>query len=205
VSSRLGPRDLRASDADRDRVLALLGDAAADGRLTPEEHSQRTEQACAARTLGELAELTTDLAAPAEQPIRLDARRGVTGLFSRERRDGRWVVPESFPVAAIGTEVVLDMREALLQSSRVTIYATVIAGQLELIVPDTVQVQITGTTIMGRKRVLGGPPPGSGLPLIEVRVLAVAGSVKAVAPRRSRWLGLRRGLAQRPRSGQTRP
>jgi hypothetical protein len=185
-------------------VLALLGDATADGR--PAEHSERIERACAARTLGELAELTADLATPAEQPIRIDTRRGVTGLFSRERRDGRWVVPASFPVAAIGTEVVLDMREALLQSSRVTIYATVIAGHLELIVPDAVQVLITGTTIMGRKRVVGGPPPGPDLPVIEVRVFAVAGSVRAVAPRRSRWLGLRRrGLAQRPRSGPARP
>jgi hypothetical protein len=205
VNSRPAPRDLRASDTDRDRVVALLGEAAADGRLTLAEHSERVERACAARTLGELAALTSDLAVPDAQPIRLDGRRGVTGLFSPQRRDGRWVVPEVLPVTAIGTGVVLDLREALLHSSRVTIYATVIGGRLELIVPDAALVEITGTMIMSRKKVTGGPPPTADPPVIEVRTFAVAGTVKVVAPRRSIWRGLRRrGPAPRPGSGATR-
>src|SRR5205085_908118 len=63
MSSRQA-RDLRASDTDRDRVLALLSEAMSDGRLTAEEHAERVQRACSARTLGELAELTTDLAVP---------------------------------------------------------------------------------------------------------------------------------------------
>jgi len=68
----LSPRDLRASDTDRDRVLTLLGDAMSDGRLTADEHAERVQRAIAARTLGELAELTTDLAVSSAQPVRLD-------------------------------------------------------------------------------------------------------------------------------------
>ena len=45
-------RDLRASDADRDRVLVLLAEAVSDGRLTMEEHAERVQRACTARTLG---------------------------------------------------------------------------------------------------------------------------------------------------------
>ena len=61
MSSRPAPRDLRASDSDRDRVLAVLSDAVADGRLTQAEFTERASVACAAKALGELAELTADL------------------------------------------------------------------------------------------------------------------------------------------------
>lgn len=173
-------------------MAALLAEAAGDGRLTLGEHSQRTERAYSARTLGELASLTADLASPAGQPIRLDGRRSVSGFFGQERRDGRWVVPDSFPVTAICGDVVLDLREALLQSSRVTIYATVIAGHLEVIVPDGIAVEVTGTTILSRNKVPRTQQSAAGLPVIDIRLFAVAGTVKAVMPRRSRWPGLRR-------------
>ena len=93
MSSRPAPRDLRASDADRDRVLALLSAAMADGRLTAEEHAERVQRAFSARTLGDLADLTADLAAPSGQPVRLDGGRVIAGIFGPARRDGRWVVP----------------------------------------------------------------------------------------------------------------
>ena len=52
---------IRASDADRDRVAALLQQHHAAGRLTAEEFDQRVDAALAARTLGELDELLADL------------------------------------------------------------------------------------------------------------------------------------------------
>jgi hypothetical protein len=42
--------DLRASDADRDRVIDVLRAATADGRLTADEFSERMEAALASRT-----------------------------------------------------------------------------------------------------------------------------------------------------------
>ena len=55
--------DLRASDADRERFVEALGRHHADGRLTTEELAERTERAYAARTLGDLDALATDLPA----------------------------------------------------------------------------------------------------------------------------------------------
>ncbi len=52
---------IRASDADRDRTVALLREHLAAGRLTAEEFSERLDSAYAAKTLGELDELLTDL------------------------------------------------------------------------------------------------------------------------------------------------
>jgi len=208
VTYRPAPRDLRASDSDRDRVIALLSEAAADGRLTPDEHSERIERAHGARTLGELAVLTSDLVSPASQPIRLDGKRAVAGVFGKDSRNGRWVVPTSFPVLAMFGEVELDLREALLQSGRIIVYATVIAGTLHLIVPEGVAVEINGTAVLTRRinrttRQLGSHryeagQPGPALPVIEVRTMAVGGTIRVSSPRKSRWLGgLRRNSLPR--------
>ena len=56
-----GDPRIRASDADRDRVTALLREHHAAGRLTAEEFNERIDAALNAKTLGELDELLTDL------------------------------------------------------------------------------------------------------------------------------------------------
>jgi hypothetical protein len=53
--------DIRAGDADRDRVITRLREAFAEGRLTDEEFRERMDRAQQARTFGELAVLTDDL------------------------------------------------------------------------------------------------------------------------------------------------
>lgn len=55
---------MKASDADRDTVVTALSEHFQVGRLTSEELEERTGRALAARTLGELDALTTDLPAP---------------------------------------------------------------------------------------------------------------------------------------------
>ncbi|MFY9929120.1 MAG: DUF1707 domain-containing protein [Streptosporangiaceae bacterium] len=52
---------IRASDADRDKVAALLREHHAVGRLTAEEFGERMEAAMVAKTIGELDELMEDL------------------------------------------------------------------------------------------------------------------------------------------------
>lgn len=56
--------DLRASDADRDRIHAVLASAFADGRLDREEFDERSGALLTTRTLGELPALVGDLVAP---------------------------------------------------------------------------------------------------------------------------------------------
>jgi len=180
---------MRASDADRDGVISLLSAAAADGRLTMSEHADRVERAHSARTLGDLAVLTSDLAAPSAQPIRLDHRGPVLALFGRDRRDGRWVVPPALPVVAVFGEVVLDLREALLQSQRVVVHATVLGGTLELIVPEGVSVEIHGSAILTRKINKTQRYASAGMPVVEVRAMGFGGTLRVISPRRSRWLG----------------
>ncbi|WP_233617813.1 DUF1707 SHOCT-like domain-containing protein [Actinomadura sp. WAC 06369] len=53
--------DMRASDADRDRVAASLREHCAVGRITVDELHERLEDVYSARTLGRLDEITADL------------------------------------------------------------------------------------------------------------------------------------------------
>lgn len=57
------PRGVRAADADRDRVAALLREHHVAGRLTAAEFGERLDRAMAARTMGELDDLLDDLPA----------------------------------------------------------------------------------------------------------------------------------------------
>jgi hypothetical protein len=76
---------LRAADADRAAVATVLGEHMSAGRLTLEEYDERLARAYAAKTYGELAELTADLPktpkprTPATQRSAPPAQRGQWG------------------------------------------------------------------------------------------------------------------------------
>src|SRR5690606_30655900 len=198
LSAFLGPRRmdeveparLRASDADRERVIAILTDAAGDGRLTLEEHTERMERAYAARPLGELAELTADLVRPEKRPFPPDARPAA-GLSRSETRGGRWVVPTQVPVTALGGKVTMDLCDALLRSRHVVVRLAVLMGTVTLIVPEGLRiVTAPGAHITSFKNEVrpprgaeGFPPDG---PVIELAGFVFGGRVVARSPRRAR-------------------
>jgi hypothetical protein len=76
---------LRASDADRERVAALLRDHATVGRLSFDELDERLERAYAARTYGELGLLLVDLPGPSVFPSAPDRRRERRSAAERGR------------------------------------------------------------------------------------------------------------------------
>jgi hypothetical protein len=81
---------MRAADHDRAAVAEALGRHMADGRLTVEEYEERVGRAYAARTYGELAELTADLPTPVPAaPPQAAARPVPPGLRGR----GAWGPP----------------------------------------------------------------------------------------------------------------
>ncbi|GAA2118972.1 DUF1707 SHOCT-like domain-containing protein [Actinomadura alba] len=53
--------EIRASDADRDRVAAALREHCAEGRITMDELHERLETVYAAKTVGALQDVTADL------------------------------------------------------------------------------------------------------------------------------------------------
>ncbi|SOC53392.1 protein of unknown function [Blastococcus aggregatus] len=76
---------LRAADADRSAVASVLGEHMAAGRLTVAEYEERLTRAYAAKTYGELAELTTDLPGGVTPAVRSSGAPA-----RREDRPARW-------------------------------------------------------------------------------------------------------------------
>lgn len=195
---------LRASDADRDHVAKLLGQAFAEGRLTAEEHAERTEGVYAAKTLGELRPYLADLpvsfnppsagAAAAPHPglpptIDAASADSVTAVFGEQRRRGRWLVRNGLDVKAVFGSVELDLTEAVLEQRELTIYATCIFGEVMLRVPEGVMVVNEGTAILGSRdfNLSQDLPYTAETPIVHVRGLTLFGSVDAKRPRR-KWL-----------------
>ncbi len=65
--------NLRASDADRERIADRLRKSHAEGRLDLAEFQQRLERCLESKTVGELDELVTDLPRPDEPAERSSA------------------------------------------------------------------------------------------------------------------------------------
>lgn len=66
-----------ASDTDRDLTADVLNDAFAQGRLTSEEHAERTTRAFTARTHGELDQVLTGLQVATPAPAHVPGVRKV--------------------------------------------------------------------------------------------------------------------------------
>ena len=136
---------LRASDADRDRVIELLRAAVADGRLDQAEFDERLDAALAARTIDALAPLTADLIAapgsggaltlplagtpaePAAELLTINERHGSV------RRDGRWTLPHRLALRTAWCDVMLDLTNAVRSGPELIIELRVRGGDVELI------------------------------------------------------------------------
>lgn len=156
---------VRASDADRDQVAAVLADALSEGRLTPEEHSERMDTVYRAKTLGELSPITNDLpsgttgaAAPEgsfSSAEALDLARDSTGrenivaAFGGAERSGRWLVEPHTNVSLVFGGAELDFRDAVLSQREVTVQCAIVFGGLTMTVPPGVRVVNRTTAIMG--------------------------------------------------------
>jgi Domain of unknown function (DUF1707)/Cell wall-active antibiotics response 4TMS YvqF len=170
------PPELRVSDDDRERTVALLRDATAEGRLTLEELADRVGDAYGAQTAGELARLTDDLPAPPAPGGKV--RRWIVDVMGGSDIRGRWRPAEKVNAIALMGGGDIDLRDALLESDTLTITAIAVMGGIDVIVPDGVEVDVTGFALMGGRGVkLGRTPPPPGAPRVRVRAFALMGGV----------------------------
>jgi hypothetical protein len=196
-----GAPELRASHADRDRVVEILRVAAGDGRLTAEELDERLEAALTARTYRELEVLTADLpAAPGYSGAAAVKPKEVVRISHRggnAKRDGRWTVPKRMEIEVIGGNVRLDFTQALITEPALEIDATVKGGNLVIVtrpgvVVETDDMRMVGGNIVDRSAGTESAP--------VVLTVQVSGTVRGGnfrigpprPPRRSFWAWLLR-------------
>ncbi|WP_327132246.1 DUF1707 domain-containing protein [Streptomyces sp. NBC_01343] len=196
--------ELRASDADRERVVERLRDAVAEGRIDMEEFEERLEAAYKSKTYAELEPITSDLPAPGGHPMPLAAappaparaadgswasRIGGGGIpasasaavavMSSFQRKGAWTVPPRLDAVAFWGSGDLDLREANFAEREVVINCIAIMGGIQITVPPGVEVDVRGFGFMGAFDQRDTPGPvGPGAPRVVVTGLAFWGGVE---------------------------
>jgi hypothetical protein len=187
------PSQMRISDADRQRVADVLRDAAGEGRIDLDELEERLELTWQAKTYGELVPITLDLQAtgPVAPPAASPAHRAPAGLpavghasstaiMSECKRQGVWSVPANHSAFALMGSVVIDLRQARLESHHTQINASSIMGEVKIIVPADMHVVLDGTPIMGEFSQQKDKTPaeiGPDSPTVRIRGMALMGSV----------------------------
>jgi hypothetical protein len=186
-------REARIADVDRDRVVALLRLHCTEGRITLDEFSDRVGDVYNARTSVELDEVVRDLpvpwsdADPDPATDRARPRRAVKWLvavFGDSTRRGRFRLDdESAAIAAFG-DCTLDLSEALIDGPNPLVTAVAVFGDVTVIVPDGIEVDLEGVAVFGDKRCsTGSTPPVPGSPVVLVRAFALFGDVRVRPPR----------------------
>ncbi|MEU5691147.1 DUF1707 domain-containing protein [Actinosynnema sp. NPDC020468] len=197
------PGQMRASDADREKVAQVLQQAHGEGRLDLHELDERLGQVYAARTYGELVPLTADLgmiAPPLTTPLPVHQTNspaarigGVPGssssiaIWSGVNRKGDWVVPEHHTVVAIMGGVELDFSTARFEKAETTINIFAFWGGVEIYVPEDVTVRVDGSGIMGAfEDSTHKTPTIPGGPVVRITGLAMMAGVEVRRPKRKK-------------------
>ncbi|MER6537763.1 DUF1707 SHOCT-like domain-containing protein [Streptomyces sp. 900105755] len=195
--------ELRASDADRDRIADILREALAEGRLTADEHAERVEGVLNAKTVGELEVFIRDLpaaharpAGPAYTPvpprptpgaIPVEADGNVVAVFSSARRRGRWRAGRRLHAYAVFGSVELDLTEAIFEYQQVVIKAISVFGDIQIRVPENVSLRGTGGGVLGNFEADTLDSVDSDAPVVYVDGWAVLGNVEA-RPKRGKLI-----------------
>jgi len=184
-------RLLRVSDAEREQVVDLLSVACAEGRLTLEEMGGRVSAAYSAVTRADLEPLTIDLPTRAEAtaptawaappvpaaPVKTKKKWLVTVMGELKRGVSR--LPEHTVVVTVMGESKLDLRNSIIDSPQIELRMYLLMGEQQIIVPEGVEVEVTGFVCMGEKRVdVEEIRPRPGVPRLHIRVCGMMGEIK---------------------------
>jgi hypothetical protein len=192
---------VRASDADRDAVVARLQTALAEGRIDLDEFGQRAGAAYAAVTTAELERLLADLPSAAARPVEVVGSRmpeELRSVFGDVRVAGGAAAPRR--AGTVFGDVRIDLRGLRTDADRVELTLSTVFGDVEVIVSEGVDAELDGWTLFGDRRTELAPVPRlAGTPRIVVHARTVFGDLRlrSLTPGESpsRWRALLERLA----------
>ena len=164
----------------REQVITRLSDGYAQDLFDVDELERRLDLAHGARSVAELEVLVADLApvttalvvsAPTaiDDPHRLAAKKQRVIMSSVERR-GRWSVPRALDLRVFWGNAELDFRDASLGAGVTTIHVGVLMGNVEVILPPNLGIDVDVSSFAGSVTERHRVPPDAdpARPLIRI-------------------------------------
>ena len=196
------PGSYRASDADRDQVAEVLNSAFAEGRLTLDEHEERTQAALEAKTFDDLTALTVDLVPLQTLPVHANAAGTqlvvseganpeadkLSTVMSTVKREGSWRVRARSVANNVMGDIKLDLTQATFDAPVVEVTGTQLMGRMLLRVPSGVTIVNQVTNVMGDTTIKDIGEPDPSMPTIVLKGTNIMGDIKVRGPKKpSRW------------------
>lgn len=184
--------EMRASDAERERVAERLREAVAEGRLDMEEFEQRLDATFKARTHGELVPLVSDLPAPGTASPAVPATgsgdwagrvggpptsKGAFAFWGGFGRKGTWTVAKKYTTFTMMGGGELDLRDARFEDQVTVIRCFAIMGGVGIVVPPDLNVEVNGIGFMGGFGEEGEGNPDPAAPRVIITGFALMGGV----------------------------
>jgi len=190
--------DLRASDAERDRVAVVLRGALAEGRLTITEFEGRLSSLYELSTRRDLAGLISDVTSESLDlvvgrdatvaPAQTRGSRLVLSILGGASRRGHWQVSERCTVLNVMGGAHLDFTEAEIPPHGTRLRVWSLMGGSDIRVPEGWRVVISNFAVLGGNDIRLDPQGGlpSGAPEIRIGLISIMGGTKVRQGGRSR-------------------
>jgi hypothetical protein len=180
--------EIRASDAEREYVVDVLRAHCSEGRIDLDEFSERINRVYAARTIGELTDITKDMplpatidpsSPPAEAGRVRAARKWIVAVMSGAVRKGKWRLDAETNVVAVMGGADIDLRDAVFTGDEIVLRCVAIMGGIDVTVPEGMEVHANGIPFMGGfdDKTNAAVPIVPGSPIVRIKYFAMMGGI----------------------------
>ena len=189
----MNPGQLRVSDADRDQVAEVLHTAYTEGRITLDEHAERTSAALEAKTFDDLTVLTADLVPAAPRPALSlvphdEEPEQITAMLAESNRQGPLTIGRRLAVNVLLGSSVIDLTEATFTAAEVEITCTQLLGSITIRVRPGTTVRFEAANVLGDSTVKRIGEPVKEEPTLVIRGTNILGEISVRGPKKaSTW------------------
>lgn len=164
------------SGLERDAAAAKLAQARREGRLGLAEFCDRLDAVYTADSAEALAQITGNL--PAAAPVGISTPP-LFSLFGDIVVSGRWRAGDLVRVRTVFGDARVDLGDAISDDDVLELRCATTFGDITVHVPDGIEVELTGMSVFGDRRLELAPLPRiPGSPLVRVHAATVFGDVR---------------------------